>query len=100
MGQAASISDVRAAVTAPARRSVLDALSRSIGKPVTRDSIIERVYGGRADGGPDDADHVIKAVVSQLRRQIEPFGWTITHGKGGSGNMAQWRLIPTVGGAA
>lgn len=99
IGEAAPINAVRDAVTAPMRRIIFDTLSRSPGQPVMREVIVSRIYGGRSDGGPDDADHVVKATVSQLRRQIEPFGWTITHGRGGSGNLAQWRLIPTVAGA-
>lgn len=94
IGEAAPLEQVRKSVTAPGRRLILDMLSKTPGSPVHRDLIIGRMYGGRSDGGPDDGDHVVKAMVSQLRRQIEPFGWTVTNSKGGAGALAQWRLIP------
>lgn len=95
IGEAAPIEQVKEAITAPAHRIIFDLLARSIGQAVRRDTIIDRIYGGRADGGPETADRILKAQVSQLRRRIEPFGWTITVSKGGSGYLAQWRLIPT-----
>ncbi|NSX90115.1 winged helix-turn-helix domain-containing protein [Agrobacterium tumefaciens] len=81
-------------ITQPSRRIIMAMLSEKPGKAVYRDRIIDRIYGGRADGGPEAADHVLMVIVSQLRRQIEPFGWTITNSRGGAGNLAQWRLIP------
>lgn len=99
LGEAAKIDDVRAALTRPAWRTIFDLLARAPGRSVMRDTLIEALYGDRADGGPERADHVIKAHVSQLRRIIEPFGWTITVSRGGSGHLAQWKLIPTLGGA-
>lgn len=100
IGEAAPIEAVREAVTAPVKRSILSELSRKPGKPVRRDQILTAVYGNRPDGGPERADHVLQVQVSQLRKQIEPFGWTIENGRGGSGNFAQWRLIPLQAGAA
>lgn len=98
IGEAAPLDQVRESVTQPSRRLILDMLSSKPGAPVLRDRILDRLYGDRADGGPDSGDHVVKAMVSQLRRQIEPFGWTITGSRGGSGNLAQWRLIPVEAG--
>lgn len=95
IGEAAPIDQVKSAITAPSQRLIFDLLSRSVGQPVMRDTMIDLMYSHRADGGPDTADHVLKAMVSQLRRRIEPFGWTISTSKGGSGYLAQWRLIPT-----
>ncbi len=94
IGEAAPIDQVRQFVTAPGRRLILDMLSRSPGSPVHRDLIIGRMYAGRSDGGPDSGAQVVAVTVSQLRRQIEPFGWTVSNSKGGGGELAQWRLIP------
>ena len=99
IGEAAPLSALVEAVSSPTRRAIVELLSARAGRPVMRDAILERVYGGRADGGPDTADKVIMTQVSRLRREIEPFGWTITHGKGGSGERAQWKLIPLEAGA-
>lgn len=95
IGEAAGIDQVREAITAPAHRIIFDLLSRSIGSPVMRDRVMERMYGGRADGGPDNAGKVLAVQVSQLRRKLQPFGWTISGSSGGVGEFAQWRLIPT-----
>lgn len=95
IGEAAAVNDVRAAITAPAHRLIFDLLSRAVGQPVMREALIDRMYGARADGGPERADKILAVQVSQLRRRIEPYGWTISISKGGSGYLAQWRLIPT-----
>jgi DNA-binding response OmpR family regulator len=99
IGEAATLEAVREAITAPVKRTIFDALSRRPGKPVMRDSILSAVYGNRRDGGPERADHILQVQVCQLRRQIEPFGWTIENGRGGAGAHAQWRLIPVRAGA-
>ncbi|MCJ8518989.1 hypothetical protein ABID21_001894 [Pseudorhizobium tarimense] len=98
IGEAAPLDQVMESVTQPSRRIILEMLASKPGSPVLRDRILDRLYGDRADGGPDTGDHVVKAMVSQLRRQIEPFGWTVTGSRGGSGNLAQWRLIPVEAG--
>jgi DNA-binding response OmpR family regulator len=95
IAEAAGLDAVREAVTAPAQRLIFDMLSKRAGQPVERDRIMSRVYGDRADGGPERGDVVLKVHVSKLRKKLEPFGWTITNSRGGSGNLAQWRLIPT-----
>lgn len=95
IGEASTIEQVRESLTAPAQRLIFDALARSVGKPVHRETLFDRIYGNRADGGPERGEQVLTVHVSQLRRKIEPFGWTITASRGGSGNLAQWRLIPT-----
>ncbi|MFN3337244.1 MAG: winged helix-turn-helix domain-containing protein, partial [Thermomicrobium sp.] len=94
IGEAAPLDQVMESVTQPSRRLILGMLAKPPGAVVLRDRILDRLYGHRADGGPETGDHVVKAMVSQLRRQIEPFGWTITGSRGGSGNLAQWRLVP------
>lgn len=98
IGEAAPIAQVRDYVTAPAQRLIFDMLSKSPGEPVMRDRIVSRMYSHRRDGGPDQSDNTLRSMVCQLRRKIEPFGWTITTSKGGSGYLAQWRLIPTEAG--
>jgi hypothetical protein len=95
IGEASPIEKVREALTAPSQRLIFDALSRPVGRSVHRETLFSLIYGNRRDGGPDRGEHVLTVHVSQLRRKIEPFGWTITASRGGSGNLAQWRLIPT-----
>lgn len=95
IGQAATIDEVRKAVTAPALRIIFDSLSRNVGQAVPRNRIADLLWGGRSDGGPETGYRNLAVQVSQLRRKIEPFGWTINRSLGGSGNHSSWRLIPT-----
>lgn len=99
MGEAAPIEAVREAVTSPVKRSIFEELSRQPGQPVSRDVLRTATYAHRRGVAAENADHVLKVQVSQLRRCIEPYGWTISTNKGGSGNLAQWRLIPMEAGA-
>jgi DNA-binding response OmpR family regulator len=94
IGEAASLDAVAEAVSSPTRNTILEMLARNIGRPVRRDTMIDRLYGDRPDGGPDAASSILMVQVSRLRREIEPFGWTVSNGKGGAGDRAQWRLIP------
>ena len=98
IGEAAPIETVREAVTAPVKKVIFDMLARRVGRAVLKDSIIDAVYGNRADGGPETASTTIQVQVCQLRRIIEPFGWTISNSRGGAGELAQWKLIPTEAG--
>jgi DNA-binding response OmpR family regulator len=95
IGEAAAVDTVRESISAPAKRLIFDMLTRRVGRPVLKDAIIEAVYGSRSDGGPDNASTIVQVLVSQLRRQIEPYGWTISNSRGGAGELAQWKLIPT-----
>lgn len=95
IGEASTLDQVRGAITRPSLRTIFDMLAERPGRAVQRDAIIDALYGHRADGGPEHADHITKVFVSQIRRAIEPFGWTVTVSRGGSGSLAQWKLIPT-----
>lgn len=92
IGEAAPLAQVRRFVTSAKKLQIFDMLAAEPGAPVYRNDVSASVYGS------DVSSNVLKAAVSQLRREIEPYGWTITSGKGGRSPLIQWRLIPTEAG--
>lgn len=42
-----------------------------------RDAIIDEVYAGRYDGGPENAYATVKGQIWQVNRIIAPYGWVI-----------------------
>ena len=59
-----------------------------------KDAIISMLYDDDADGGPTNAKFCVLTFLREIRRAIQPHGWTITKGKGGKGNKAFHRLAP------
>lgn len=77
---------------------ILDLLSRRAGVLISSDTIIDAMYSGRRDGGPDKARNVLSVTINRLKNTIEAFGWTISSVGRGSGNSASYRLIPVEAG--
>lgn len=94
LGEAAPLEAVRERISSGLTMTIYDVLSRSSGRLVSPDAILGAMYGGSADGGPLNANAVLHVTVSRLKKQIEPFGWTISSVGRGSGNRASYRLIP------
>ncbi|MCB5205034.1 hypothetical protein LH464_21445 [Neorhizobium sp. T786] len=92
IGEAAPLDQVRRFVTSSHKVKIFDMLAAEPGAPVYRRDVSAALYDGKVVG------NVLASNVSQLRREIEPYGWTITYGKGGNTPLAQWRLIPTEAG--
>ena len=92
IGEAAPLDQVRRFVTSSQKVKIFDMLAADPGAPVYRKDVSAALYDG------DVVGNVLASTVSQLRREIEPYGWTITNGKGGNTPLAQWRLIPTEAG--
>jgi len=44
----------------------------------SRDQLIHILYSDRNDGGPLNANMRVSVYLSQIRRKIEPLGWTIS----------------------
>ncbi len=94
MGEAAPLEAVREKVRMGHQLIILDLLSRRVGILVGSDAIIDAMYSGRRDGGPDKASQVLAVTMNRLKTTIEAFGWTIASVGRGSGNKASYRLIP------
>lgn len=98
IGQAADLREVRKAVTQPTALVIFDALSQNAGAPVTRSEILRAVVGAEPRWTQRTSRNIDNQV-SNLRKTLAAFGWTISHMRGGKGEMANWRLIPTEAGA-
>ena len=65
----------------PTERAVIALLRHD--SPVSTHQIKDYLYGSRPDGGPDDADHAVRAVIYKARTKLARVGIEIeTHGNG------------------
>lgn len=46
-------------------------------RPLPASALVDVVYGGCADGGPEDAVGVLRVTICNLRRELRAIGWTI-----------------------
>lgn len=104
IGEAAPIEMVVDAISPTVERAILIRLSKSLSRPVPRDTLIDFIYSDDRNGGPDNAQNVFAVSISRLRRRLAAFGWTIQTiggggGRGGVGDGANYRLVPTEAGA-
>jgi hypothetical protein len=66
-------------------------LARHFGQPVLIDAVVEEVYSGVRDGGPQDGRESVRQITHQLRGKLAPFGLRI-EGRGGRGRSGSWRM--------
>lgn len=99
MGEAAPLEAVREKVRMGHALIILDKLSRRVGRLVSADDLLDAMYAGQADGGPDKANTVLHVTMSKLKQEIAAFGWTIISVGRGSGNRASYKLVPMEAGA-
>lgn len=98
IGEAAPIDAVLERVARGQQKSILELLSRRVGRTVAKESVLSHLFDDRADGGPDGADRVLAVQLSYLRKFIGRYGWSIVTTGGGRGASTFYRLIPTEAG--
>ena len=98
IGEAAPIEMVVERVPTGQQKSILEVLSRRLGRSVAKASLMGILFDDRADGGPDRADLVFNVQLSNLRKRIERHGWSIVTAGGGRGSPTFYRLVPTEAG--
>lgn len=96
MGRAAPIDDVIGAVQSSVQRTVLVMLSRPVGRWVTLQAIVDRVYQGVSGGGPLNPTNIVSQARLHLQRKIVSFGWRIDV-TGNSRGIVSYRLMPIRG---
>ena len=72
----------------PTQRAVLEPLRQ--GRPVPVDRLVNHIYGGRHDGGPDNAAETIRQQIYYMRQKLAQHGIeirTIGQGRGSHGYM-------------
>lgn len=99
IGEAAPIDDVRSAIRSPWQGAVIGLLASQIGKPVRRERIVNAVYAASGRQAPLTAENSLSTIISNARRSIEPYGWTIVTRGGGRGNIGTYTLTPREAGA-
>lgn len=72
------------------RKSILRRLAQAYPRHVSSDALMEAVYDGAKT--PANPRIVLAVQLHEIRRIVEPFGWTIPRGRGGQGNRAHYRL--------
>lgn len=68
------------------RRTIVRAL------PGTIESIASAVYGIRGTGAADQYQS-LRAIITNIRKLLEPHGWTIDDRRSGRGNVKVYRLV-------
>lgn len=99
IGEAAPIDAVLERVSRGQQKAILEILAKRVGKTVAKDSVLSVLFDGRADGGPDNAAHVLAVQISYLRKFVGTYGWSILTTGGGRGASTFYRLVPTEAGA-
>jgi DNA-binding winged helix-turn-helix (wHTH) protein len=64
---------------------LLELLAAAWPRSISKQALIDHVYGDRPDGGPDTASDCIRMTIWNLRRRLAPFGWTISDSRKGGG---------------
>ena len=70
----------------PVQRAMIAAMRQ--GAPVPTERLVTAVYSSRRDGGPDNAEHAVRAQIYKMREKLLPYGIeieTIGHGRGSIG---------------
>lgn len=82
----APIEGLSSAALGPVERRIVEALTKAYPRSITRDRMIEIVYRGEVNGGPDDAPTIMSICMSRLRGKLMRFGWTIPKARSGPGS--------------
>lgn len=79
----------------PTQRAMIAELRH--GDIVPTERIVEKVYGSRADGGPDHAEAAIRRQMYKLRQKLTPVGVeieTVGVGRGSDGYRLRPEHVP------
>ena len=58
----------------PTQRAMIAALLHGQPKPVPTAHLVDVVYGDRDDGGPDNAEHIVRVQIYQIRTKLAHLG--------------------------
>lgn len=89
-----SVASLSEAVMDTHQRMIVAELAKAYPRSMTAETIADAIYRHRVDGGPESALQVVRVLISRLRRILPEYGWTISGGRGGRGNVGHYRLEP------
>lgn len=101
IGQAAPIDDVMNRLADNTGRLILGKLAQTVGAGIRLDVLVDAAYAGREDGGPINADDSVRVTISNLRKAISIYGWSIVCRGRSRSELKRggvYRLIPTISG--
>lgn len=75
-------------------RLIVNVLVRAYPRAISRQIIVDYIYGDDPNGGPDNPDNIVSVLMVKLRRKLPQYGWTIPNNRNGSGNYGRYRLEP------
>jgi len=78
----------------PQHRVIAEALIKAYPRPLSRDRLIELLYGDDPDGGPEGAGNIVTVRIAHLRKELAPMGWTVNCNGRGRGYVGSYRLEP------
>ena len=78
----------------PQEKIVLTQLVEAYPRRVSRDHLIEALYGHRPDGGALHSSNILSILIRKIRNKINNHGWTIPNSKGGKGNYGSYFIEP------
>lgn len=76
----------------PYRMTLLRTLIEDYPNLVPMSKIIREIYASDPHGGPERPHNVVSMMISKLRKQIQPYGWTITPSASGRRGTGRYKL--------
>lgn len=74
-------------------RALMLALCDANGRNLSIDQLVDATYGGRIDGGPENARRSVLVTLHKLRKRVKKLGWQIPNAVK-EGMRGSYRLIP------
>lgn len=78
----------------PQCRIIVTELVAAYPKSVPTVRLFDALYFDDPNGGPDNPRSVVAVKISNLRRQLKPYGWTVPKINIGEGLHGRYRLEP------
>jgi hypothetical protein len=88
----APIEALRDAPLATVPRTVVNELVAAYSRQVSVERLIESVYSGSRE--PEFARTAMSVQLARIRDKLALYGWTVTKGQSGRGNIAFHKLVP------
>lgn len=92
--QQVDVEHLREAPLSKMQKKLLVALIDSHPRAVRTEVLIDRLWGDDPNGGPDNPPNVIRTMVTNMRKRLPDYGWTIPLSFGGPGSYGSYRLEP------
>lgn len=88
------ITELEAAPLPRGQKNIVDALAAIYPRRIYINDLVDNVYAFDPNGGPDNAHNTVRVQISQLRKRLPSYGWTIPMNHRGAGNHGYYCLEP------